>query len=144
FLRFLGRAAGVDVGLGAPELRAVAGDAMIPHVFDALRGRGLLPPEIDARRLGAVMAAFKAAATSAYRPGAKWDGPTLCLRARDAHPDDGEPTPAQRAVLERPARGWEEHTSRPIAVLTVAGDHVSMLSDPHVAAVAARLSDLWN
>jgi len=142
FLTFLGRAAGTDLGVSRGELAALSSEGRLARVLEALRVRRLLPPEVDAARLRAMLAAFKAAARSAYRPRGAWHGRTLFLRARDAHPDDVAADDAQRALFARPARGWEQYATRPIEAHVVAGDHVSMLADPHVRAVAEHLREM--
>src|SRR5262249_25643145 len=71
---FMGRAAGPGLGLGGGELGALAPEVRLPRILEALRVRGLLPPEVDAARLRAMLAAFKAAARSAYRPRGAWHG----------------------------------------------------------------------
>ena len=43
-------------------------------------------------------------------------------------------------MFASPTNGWEILTPRSLRVIEVAGDHLSMMSDPHVADVAAKLS----
>ena len=39
-----------------------------------------------------------------------------------------------------PTNGWERLTPRSLTVIDVAGDHLSMMSEPHVVDVAAKLA----
>ena len=43
-------------------------------------------------------------------------------------------------MFNSPTNGWERLTPRSLRVIDVAGDHLSMMSEPHVADVAAKLS----
>jgi thioesterase domain-containing protein len=43
-------------------------------------------------------------------------------------------------MFASPTNGWEILTPRSLRVVEVAGDHLSMMSEPHVADVAAKLS----
>ena len=44
------------------------------------------------------------------------------------------------SMFASPTNGWEILTPRSLRVVAVAGDHLSMMSEPHVADVAAKLS----
>ena len=44
------------------------------------------------------------------------------------------------SMFASPTNGWERLTPRSLRVIDVAGDHLSMMSEPHVADVAAKLS----
>ena len=44
------------------------------------------------------------------------------------------------SMFASPTNGWEILTPRSLRVIEVAGDHLSMMSEPHVADVAAKLS----
>jgi thioesterase domain-containing protein len=44
------------------------------------------------------------------------------------------------SMFASPTNGWEILTPRSLKVIEVAGDHLSMMSEPHVADVAAKLS----
>jgi thioesterase domain-containing protein/acyl carrier protein len=44
------------------------------------------------------------------------------------------------SMFASPTNGWELLTPRSLRVVEVAGDHLSMMSEPHVADVAAKLS----
>jgi thioesterase domain-containing protein len=44
------------------------------------------------------------------------------------------------SMFASPTNGWEILAPRSLRVIEVAGDHLSMMSAPHVADVAAKLS----
>ena len=44
------------------------------------------------------------------------------------------------SMFASPTNGWERLTPRSLRVIDVAGDHLSMMSEPYVADVAAKLS----
>ncbi len=71
-------------------------------------------------------------AVAAYRP-APYGGPvTIFYPQDDAFLD--------RPAAERNALGWRDLCTGELQVIAVPGEHVSMLTDPHVVAIAAYLS----
>ncbi len=44
------------------------------------------------------------------------------------------------SMFASPTNGWERLTPRSLRVIDVAGDHLSMMSEPNVADVAAKLA----
>jgi thioesterase domain-containing protein len=44
------------------------------------------------------------------------------------------------SMFASPTNGWERLRPRSLRVIEVAGDHLSMMSEPHVADVATKLS----
>lgn len=63
------------------------------------------------------------------------------LRSREPLPAVlAAPHRVMGSMFESPTNGWERLAPRSLRVIEVAGDHLSMMSEPHVADVAAKLS----
>ena len=47
------------------------------------------------------------------------------------------------ALLPDPLRGpgWQQYSAEPVEVVPVAGDHTSLMAEPHVAVLAERLRE---
>jgi len=118
------RLAGSDVPsdlLTLPELQR--GD--LPALYAAVRDRGLLPPDLELDRLRELFEVFQRndAALRRYRP-APYGGPvTLMAAAESAGPPD---------------HGWAELVPN-LEVVSLPGDHYSILRAPHADALAAML-----
>jgi thioesterase domain-containing protein len=123
---------GRSLGLGYEALRALPAAAQVGRVAGALTGAGLLPAGAGARYLERLLAVFKTncRAAGAYRPGRYGGSVVLFRAARDA--------PGQEA---EPDLGWGRYAGRPVAVEAVPGTHVTLLAEPHVRELAARLDD---
>jgi thioesterase domain-containing protein len=95
----------------------------------AAAGRPLLESMVAAQRASERMA-------GRYRPH-RHDGPVTLIRARDLHPEDARRIPP--SLLADAALGWGAFVSGPLDVETVGGDHLAMLTEPHVAELARVL-----
>ncbi|MCU1244878.1 MAG: Non-ribosomal peptide synthetase component, partial [Acidobacteria bacterium] len=58
--------------------------------------------------------------------------PITLIRASDAQPSDG-PAGTDETL------GWSAFTTEPVRILRSPGDHVTMMSEPHVETLAALL-----
>jgi amino acid adenylation domain-containing protein len=127
-----------SLGITAQDLRALSPDGQMARVLDALVRADLVPASAGLSLLSSILAAQKASerAASRYRPG-RFDGPVTLLRAGDLHPDDARRIPA--ALLADPALGWGAFADGGIQVHMVAGDHLSMLTEPLVEGLADAL-----
>lgn len=133
-------------GANAIQLAAASGVDAAPGSFDsALRyaiEAGIVPPECSPqliRRLyGIFRANFEATVTYRHEP---LDRDLTLLRSAEGLPADL--AGAHRIVgsmFDSPTNGWDRLNPRSLTVVEVAGDHLSMMSEPHVADVAAKLS----
>ncbi|WP_266168880.1 non-ribosomal peptide synthetase [Dyella subtropica] len=91
----------------------------------------VVPAEAGRSLLAAMLAAQKASEQLAahYRPRSH-DGPVTLIRARDLHAEDARrisPT-----LLMDNALGWGAFVTGPLDVQNISGDHLSMLTEPHV------------
>ena len=138
---------------GAEVAQLVLMDSVAPHARpnpylrpqdrDELRRQlcaGLLPEDADQADLEARVNLYAAHldAAAGYAPEPAAVAITL-LRARDLpEPAEGQPLPD---LLRDEALGWRRHALLPVAVQTVDGDHLTMLREPHVRQLAARLRE---
>ncbi|AXU12464.1 non-ribosomal peptide synthetase [Streptomyces clavuligerus] len=115
------------------------------ELFDAVFRRtvrlGILPEDGSPRLLRRLYEVFRAnyRATMEYRV-APIRRPLLVLRAADALPNAFEV--AHRtlgSMVGSPDNGWGHWAPGAVETVTVPGNHLTMMADPQVAAVAARL-----
>jgi thioesterase domain-containing protein/acyl carrier protein len=126
------------LGITAQDLRVLSPDDQMARVLDALVRADLIPAGAGLPLLSSILAAQKMSerAASRYRPG-RFEGPVTLFRAGNPHPDDARRIPA--ALLADPALGWGAFAGGGIQVHTVAGDHLSMLTEPLVEGLADAL-----
>jgi thioesterase domain-containing protein/acyl carrier protein len=124
-----------DLTLDAAKLRTLAFDEQLAHVLQRLQAAGVAPPGMDVELLRRLLEVQKGIqrARRVYRP-ARYDGPITLLRAQETLRQI-----EQGAVDGDPALGWASLARGGLEVVDVPGDHIGMLTEPHVCRVAAAL-----
>ncbi len=133
---------GADLGLGGDAFDGLPQDAQFALFLDAMRRAGLLPDDAGADLVARILAVQRAshAAAVAYlpEPMAFGDGAVTLLRATQRNYAPGRADEA-RAFSDE-ALDWRALVRGAVRVEPVPGDHISMLREPHVQAVAAALA----
>ena len=125
-VRGVAAAAGRPVDVSVDELREMDDDARIRRALALLAAAGVRARgEAWLRRAVAVTSA-RAASLRGYAPG-PYPGRITLLRA------------AERAWAD-PAMGWGELSPEPVEVITVPGNHNTLMAEPHVAELARVVS----
>jgi thioesterase domain-containing protein/acyl carrier protein len=118
---------------GVERLRTAA-----PAVLDVLRGPAGSPSHPVPRDPDARIA--RHAALAVYRPASRFVGDVTVLAAADPLPG---PLLDQLGVAVVPPGDWAAHVTGSVRVVTVPGDHWSMVTAPHLPALAAAF-DRWS
>jgi thioesterase domain-containing protein len=63
----------------------------------------------------------------------------VLFRTSEFRPEDYAPSPETAALRQDPAWGLGRFSSRQVEIVDVPGDHLTMLLEPHVSALAASL-----
>jgi amino acid adenylation domain-containing protein len=118
--------------------RDISFDSALHYAIEA----GIVPPESSPQLIRRLYEIFRAnyEATLNYHH-APLDRDITLLRSVGELP--AELAGAHRIVgsmFASPTNGWERLRPRSLRVIDVAGDHLSMMSEPHVADVAAKLA----
>jgi thioesterase domain-containing protein len=114
-----------------PELMALLGE---------MRAHGMLPPEVDNARVRGFLRVFKAAAQSTYLPWERYQGRITFFRSSETHPEEEMHAEEDELVLlHNWVAEWARYSTEPMDVHVVSGNHVSMLTEPHVGLLAERL-----
>jgi thioesterase domain-containing protein/acyl carrier protein len=95
---------------------------------------------LESSGLAALAARYQAnrMALSEYRPTPSQSLPLLLLRSARRHPDDDFLPDAKRSMVD-PSWGWQDLTSATVTPVLLPGDHLTMLAEPHVGALAGNL-----
>lgn len=117
-------------------------DGKFDFVVERATAAGILPTEGSQASIRRLFAMFKAHwhALLTYRPEQAHEDLVL-LRATAPLPKVLEPMHGAASSLhEDPSNGWRELTTGRVEVVEVPGDHLVLLEEPHVAAVAEHVA----
>lgn len=140
---------GVDLGVTQAALDGLSVDAQMSFVHAQLCAHGILPPGADLALFRGFYAVYKANLAATYAPDSeaetgKASAPVripkvVVLRARDLQPGALASARAQE-IHALAALGWEKRSdSMHLRVISVPGDHLTMLVSPQVEALAQSL-----
>jgi len=135
----LERFSGAKLRVSSTRFLALPPPEQIEVFLRAMRDAGLLAADAGEQLVHRVLAVQRAShqAMLDYRPG-RFDGAVHVIRATDRTGDAGSAEDA-RAFVD-PQLDWPELTDGQVVVATAPGDHITMLTEPHVAATAAILA----
>ncbi len=124
---------GRSLGLTRADLEGLEPDVQLDLFADRLRGADFLPPGAGVEQLGRILRVYKANASAAgfYHPRCYPGGLTLFRAA-------GTPV-AEEGPLSLPDLGWSRVVDGPVDVLSVPGEHLTILAEPHVEELAREL-----
>ncbi|HUN44157.1 MAG TPA: amino acid adenylation domain-containing protein [Acetobacteraceae bacterium] len=133
----IGELSGKEVVISETELRCLDAEDQVASFRSSLIRNGWLPPETTLTQVHAFVEVYKAHIRMEYRPRAPVPIPILLLKTlRTPGPDARDPTLDE--VLG-PAWGWNDLALGEMDIATVPGNHLTMMTEPHVQAVADQL-----
>ncbi|MEO5725528.1 MAG: alpha/beta fold hydrolase, partial [Byssovorax sp.] len=126
---------GIDV---PPEvLRSLGRDELLPYFLGLAHQANAVPPSFGVPEIAQWLRVYRIhyEAYLRYRP-SSYAGRITVFRA-----SEGSPLAAQRGqhVERGAALGWDELSPHPVEVHEVPGDHESLVTEPHIVTLAARL-----
>ncbi|MEU2207253.1 MupA/Atu3671 family FMN-dependent luciferase-like monooxygenase [Streptomyces hygroscopicus] len=140
--RVFGRVFKRELDLDETELRALPDAGQLDRLRRLLAEHRVLPPEFDDdAQLRGFVRAYLADQRSLYAPAEPHDLTLTFFRAAELHRDNMPPQ-ALSWLLDDPARGWGRFSTRPVEVHETPGDHLSMLTTPHVDRLAELIGRL--
>ncbi|HXO80443.1 MAG TPA: amino acid adenylation domain-containing protein [Mycobacterium sp.] len=124
------------------EFNGTGRDASFDSTLRNAIEAGIVPAESSPQLIRRLYEIFRAnyEATLNYRHEPLDRDITLLRSAEDLPAELAGPHRLVGSMFASPTNGWEILTPRSLRVIEVAGDHLSMMSEPHVADVAAKLS----
>jgi amino acid adenylation domain-containing protein len=135
----LTEASGVSLGIDAEALRCLDTGARIEHFRACMQNAGLLPPGAGGAQVRGFLRVFNANSQARYVPRDVRPVPLMLCRAGTFHPDydySGADDPGR--TIEESTLGWGAFGD--VKVHVVPGNHITMMSQPHVAELAAKLA----
>jgi thioesterase domain-containing protein len=122
---------GHDLGLAAEDLRGLDAEAQIRLFVERVQATGLMQSGDSQARVRRLLRVQRAniLAYRAYRA-RPWPG-----RITVFHGTRGDAAPEGLA----PDLGWAPFSPEPVEVYALPGDHIRLMAEPHIRALAARL-----
>jgi amino acid adenylation domain-containing protein len=126
---FIGEANGCSLGITESVVRTL-GEAERIELFRArLIEVGLISTQTPLSAIRGMAEVFETSINAAYRPKVPLTHPVAILRAQEAEPD-------------KMLRLWSE-VALELSVVDSPGNHMSMLAEPHVRALARHIRRVW-
>jgi amino acid adenylation domain-containing protein len=136
--RLIERMFGVEMNLPYEVLAGHDAPAQLELLLRRLQATGVLPPEAQVEQVRGFVQVFKANTLASYTPRGKLSAPVVLFRAEVFRREDVDARVTD-ALCADPTWGWSQHTRGTVLVHTPPGDHLTMLSAPHVDALADAL-----
>ncbi|MFN6486982.1 MULTISPECIES: non-ribosomal peptide synthetase [unclassified Nostoc] len=141
FARLMERFFDKKVELSQDILSTLDPDGQLNYFGERLKAANLLPPQIGTKQLQGFLKVTKAVsqAYDVYQPYNDRQTKITFFRASEDNPEDFQSVAEFSEILKDPAWGWNEFSAEPVEVYFVPGDHVTMMTEPHVQILADRL-----
>ncbi|MEH2200508.1 thioesterase domain-containing protein, partial [Nostoc sp.] len=140
-IRLLERFFEVKVEFSYDTLLTLNPEEQLNYLGQQLKIANLLPPQIGTKQLQGFLKVSKATseAFDFYMPENAYPSKITCFRASEVNSEDISSRPEYSKILQDPALGWNEFSAKPVEVHIVPGDHVTMMTEPHVLTLAECL-----
>jgi len=139
------RQAGVDLALDHERLARLPLDEAIDHTLAELRGAGLAPPEIDPAWVRRLIAGVRLREESVHRyEPRKYPGVITLFRSTESEQESAKAWREVGVDATDRTRGWDALAGGRLEVREVPGYHATLLSRPHVRALARQLGACLN
>ena len=133
----IGELSGRKMEISEAQLRGLDADEQLSAFRSGLIGNGWLPPETTLTQVRAFVEVYKANIRVEYRPRDPVPIPILLLKTqRTPQPETPDLTLDQALG---PAWGWNDLALGEVDIVTVPGNHLTMMTEPHVQATADPL-----
>jgi thioesterase domain-containing protein len=139
--KVLERFFGIKIGVNEIEINSLTPQAQFSYFLAKLRQANLIPPDAGENMIHSLLAVQKAShqALIDYVPSI-YQGKITLLRATDRLIEDAQGVYAD--CFCKSDLGWCELTTEPVEQYNVPGDHITMLTEPYVKALANQLKTI--
>jgi len=122
---------GKNLSVSYEDLQPLAPDEQLNYILERLKTANFFPPEAKLAQLRGLVQVFKANHKTHYVP-------------HEVYPNQITVFPASEQFWseqfwDNPAMGWDKVSSEPVETYSVPGDHITMVTEPHVRVLAEKL-----
>jgi thioesterase domain-containing protein/acyl carrier protein len=127
-----------NLGISDDTLQSLVWEEQLKYVLERLKNADILPPDDEVTQLNNLVQVFKNNSLINYVPQQVYPTRITLLRSSEASVE--EPTselPSE--ILQDSAWGWGKFSTQPVDIYYVPGNHITMMTQPHVEVLAERL-----
>ncbi|AMP07572.1 non-ribosomal peptide synthetase [Collimonas pratensis] len=140
FGAILSESAGKDLGVDHAELRCLGPEAQLAYFKDKMEAGGMLPPGTAMAQVRGFFQVFVQNSKTAYLPHDTQPVPITLFKAEEFHPDyDYSAADDADAGSAASTLGWNSFSGNRTTVALVPGNHITMMSEPHVFGLADKI-----
>lgn len=121
------RFSGYNLSISYVDLETLSTEEQLNYVLERLKIVKVLPAEAKLKQLRGLLQVFKANDQTQYLPQSIYTDPITIFQASDNH------------NFGTSLKGWEKLSKAPVETYSVPGDHISMMTEPHVQVLAEKL-----
>jgi amino acid adenylation domain-containing protein len=117
---------GKNLSVSYEDLQPLAPDEQLNYILERLKTVNFFPPEAKLPQLRGLVQVFKANHQTHYVQ-------------QEVYPNQITVFPASEQFWDDPAMGWDKVSSEPVETYSVPGDHITMVTEPHVRVLGEKL-----
>lgn len=110
------------------DLQPLEPDKQLHYILERLKIVNIFPPDAQISQIRGIVQCLKASLQAAYVPQEVYPNRITVLRA------------SEQQLFDDPTMGWDKFSSKPIQSYDVPGDHITMVTEPHVQVLAEQLT----
>ncbi|NET02964.1 MAG: amino acid adenylation domain-containing protein, partial [Sphaerospermopsis sp. SIO1G1] len=129
---------GKETEIDTETLRSLAPSQQLKYVLEYLQMLDILPPNANTQYIDNLLQAYKANNNIEYAPLQFTPIPITLFRASEMSPEEQAAFPSE--LLADDTWGWTPFASQPVDVQFVPGNHITMMTPPHVQTLATKLN----
>jgi amino acid adenylation domain-containing protein len=137
FAKFMELAFASKLDISAQILQSLLPDEQVKYVLEQLKMVNILPLDAESMQLHNLVQVYKANCLVNYVPQQVYPTRITLLRASEALVE--ESSEFNSKTLEDSTWGWSKFSSEPVDLCFVPGNHITMMTQPHVQVLAERL-----
>ncbi|MUG97754.1 amino acid adenylation domain-containing protein, partial [Scytonema sp. UIC 10036] len=127
-----------NLDISHQTLQSLVWEEQLKYVLERLKNADILPPDDDTTQLNHLVQVMKTDSLVNYVPQQVYPTRITLLRASETSVE--EPTSQlPPEILQDSAWGWSDFAAEPVDVYFVPGNHITMMTQPHVHVLAERL-----
>jgi thioesterase domain-containing protein len=131
-----------DIGEEAEKLRRLSSSEQLLYLKDYLQAAHLITPHSDVDHIHQLVDIFKLHFQMSYVPENAIPTNIVVFRTNDM--TDKQENFSQMAFAQDPYLGWQSWATDAIQAYNIPGNHITMMSSPHVKVLADTLNRMMN
>ncbi len=128
-----------NLDISDDTLQSLVWEEQLKYVLERLKNADILPPDDEITQLNNMVQLLKANSLVNYVPQQVYPVRITFLRANETSAVEESNSEVPSEILQDLTWGWSKFSAEPVDVHFVPGNHVTMMTQPHVQVLAQRL-----